>query len=151
VILTSHHSRVELSALQGELGLDEPFIGEDGAVLSFPNGYFAWPPRVAHPRRELIEFRPASVETAIDTLMWLYRVSGDSPLLVGVGVSNGDRPLLQHVDVPVVVRDPTVDQRELRMEFPDAYLTPSTGLNGWSEALLSASPPGKDGGLAGAS
>lgn len=139
VILTSHHSRAELSTLQYELGLDEPFIAEGGAVLSVPNGYFEWQPRLTVPKREAIAFDPPSIEAAIDTLMWLYRVSGDSPLLVGVGVSKHDQPLLQHVDVPVVIRDPSTDQRELRSQFPDAYVTPSTGLTGWSEALLGVS------------
>jgi predicted mannosyl-3-phosphoglycerate phosphatase (HAD superfamily) len=139
VILTSPHSRTELESLQHALALDEPFIAEAGGVLSIPSGYFTWQPRLAQPRREVLEFHPPSIAAAIDTLMWFYRVSGDSPLLVGVGTSKDDQPLLRHVDIPVLIRNPSVDQRPLRSQFPDAYVTPSTGLDGWNEALVGVS------------
>jgi predicted mannosyl-3-phosphoglycerate phosphatase (HAD superfamily) len=141
VILTSYHPRAELLAVQEELGLDEPFIAENGAALGVPRGYFARLPQVSTPngRWEIIDLDPPSVEDAIEMLMWLYRVSGDSPLLVGVGSSWKDHLLLRHVDVPVLVNNPSEDQRQLRAHFPDAYLTSSPGPYGWSEAILGSS------------
>jgi hypothetical protein len=47
--------------------------------------------------------------------------------------------MLRHVDVPVLIRNPSFDQRRLRLQFPDAYVTASTGIDGWSEALLGVS------------
>jgi predicted mannosyl-3-phosphoglycerate phosphatase (HAD superfamily) len=140
VILTSHHRIDELLALQREYGLHEPFIAESGRWLYIPRRYFPRLPPLSNAdgEWEVIEFAPASVEEAIDMLMWLYRISGDSPLLVGLGVSWNDRSLLRHVDVPVVVRSEAVDQRQLRDHFPDAYVTSLAGPHGWREAILGA-------------
>lgn len=142
VVLTSYHSRSELIELQHQLGLDEPFIAENGAVVGVPHGYFDRLPHLAAPAGDwdVLMLNPPSIEEAIEVLMWLYRVSGDSPLLVGVGASWRDHLLLRHVDVPVLVRNPLFDQRQLRLQFPDAYVTSSVGLGGWSEAILGVSP-----------
>jgi predicted mannosyl-3-phosphoglycerate phosphatase (HAD superfamily) len=139
-ILTSHHDATELMAIQRELGLREPFIAELGRVLYVPRERFNL---VAQPARgigdwDVFEFSPASVADAIETLMWLYRVSGDSPLLVGVGASWSDRSLLRHVDVPVVIPSDRPDHRQLRVHFPHAYVTAASGPGGWREAMLGA-------------
>jgi hypothetical protein len=97
---------------------------------------------------EMVEFVPPSIEDAIDMLIWLYRVSGDSPLLVGVGASWNDHLLLRHVDVPVLVKSASIDQHRLRSEFPEAYVTSSTGLSGWREAILGARRADADGNTA---
>lgn len=143
VILASHHSRVELAVVQEDLGIVAPFIAEDGAALCVPRGYFARLPRLstASGAWDLIEFHPPSLGDAIEMLMWLYRISGESPLLVGVGSSWRDHQLLRHVDVPVVVRNPGVDQQALCAQFPDAYVTSATGPVGWSEAMLGVGQP----------
>jgi len=142
VVLTSYHSRIELIDLQHQLGLDGPFIGENGAVVGVPHGYFDRLPHLAAPVGDwdVLTLTPPSIEEAIEVLMWLYRVSGDSPLLVGVGASWRDHLLLRHVDVPVLVRNPLLDQRQLLQHFPDAYVTSSIGLGGWLEAILGVSP-----------
>jgi predicted mannosyl-3-phosphoglycerate phosphatase (HAD superfamily) len=138
VVLTSHHPPAELIGLQRELAIREPFIADTGRYLYIPRGYFGRLPNLSGTSGdwEVFEFTPASVEEAIELLMWLFRVSGDSPLLIGVGASWRDHLLLRHVDVPVLVRNPHVDQSQLRVRFPDAYITASTGIGGWREALL---------------
>ena len=88
------------------------------------------------PEWEVLELNPPSIEQGVESLMWFYRVSGDSPLLVGIGVSQVDRSLLRHVDVPVVIRSSVTDQRLLCAEFPQAYLTRAVGPSGWTEAIL---------------
>jgi predicted mannosyl-3-phosphoglycerate phosphatase (HAD superfamily) len=142
-ILTSHHGAAELMAIQRELGLREPFIAELGRVLFVPRGYFSKLEGDAQRADdwEIFEFTPPSVEEAIETLMWLYRVSGDSPLLVGVGASWNDRSLLRHVDVPVVISTEASEQRQLREHFPDAYVTTASGPGGWREAILGGDSP----------
>ena len=146
VILTSHHSCGELAAIQEEIGIQEPFITGSGKSLCVPKGYFTRLPALSEVDGswEVIEFDPPSVEDAIEMLMWLYRVAGNSPLLVGVGTSWRDHLLLRHVDVPVVIRNPAIDQRELRAHFPQAFVTSLTGPDGWIEALLGVSLPGVD-------
>jgi len=138
VVLTSYHSRAEIALMADELGIVEPFIAENGKVLGVPKGYFARLPELStvSGRWAVIEFAPPAIEDAIEMLMWLYRVSGDSPLLVGIGVSWSDHLLLRHVDVPVVVKNPALDQRELRAHFPQAYVTAAAGPAGWDEAVL---------------
>ena len=136
-VLTSHHSASELMAIQRELGLREPFIAELGRGLYVPRGRFTQLAGATDPGEwQVFEFSPPSVEDAIETLMWLYRVAGDSPLLVGVGASWNDRSLLRHVDVPVVIAAETVEQRQLREHFPHAYVTTASGPDGWREAIL---------------
>lgn len=146
VVLVSHHSREELAATVDELGIEAPFIADNGAALCVPKGYFARLPQLSEVRGrwEVIEFRPPSLEDAIEMLMWLYRLAGDSPLLVGVGAAWVDHLFLRHVDVAVVVKSPHVDQRQLRSQFPEAYVTSATGPSGWNEAILGVRPTGAD-------
>ncbi len=69
-------------------------------------------------------------------LISLYRLHGDSVLVVGLGDDWADRVLLRAVDVPVVVRNVGIDQRRLLKRLPAAYLTHAAGPAGWSEAIL---------------
>jgi mannosyl-3-phosphoglycerate phosphatase family protein len=73
---------------------------------------------------------------AIRLLISLYRLAGDGVVVVGLGDDWADRVLLQEVDVPVVVRNPAVDQRRLLRKVPAAYLTTARGPAGWSEAIV---------------
>ena len=141
VILTSYHSPGELMAVQHELQLDGPLIAGNGKALCIPTGYFARQPGLSTPVGgwKVMEFGPPEMEDAVEMLMWLYRASGDSPLLVGVGASWDDHWLLGHVDVPVIVKSSSVDQGKLRAHFPDAYVTSSAGVVGWREATLGSS------------
>ena len=141
VILASYHSPSELMTVQDQLRLDGPLIARNGRALCIPTGYFARQPGLSTPVGgwKVMEFGPPAMEGAVEMLMWLYRASGDSPLLVGVGASWDDHWLLRHVDVPVIVKNSGVDQRKLRAHFPDAYTTSSTGVMGWREATLGSS------------
>jgi predicted mannosyl-3-phosphoglycerate phosphatase (HAD superfamily) len=138
VVIASHHSPSDLMAIQRQLGMRQPFIAGSGGAVFIPRGYFDRVPELAgvSPEWEILDVAPPSVEHAIDLLLWLFRASGGSPLLVGVGVSLRDRALLQHVDVPVVINSDSVDQRTLRAEFPNAYVTRAIGPAGWREAVL---------------
>jgi predicted mannosyl-3-phosphoglycerate phosphatase (HAD superfamily) len=137
-VLASYHRPADLMAIQQELGLREPFIAELGRALYVPKGHFGdVAASASRPGNwDVFDFTPPSMEEAIDTLIWLYRVTGDSPLLVGVGASWSDRLLLRHVDVQVLIAADTVDHRQLRMHFPEAYVTTATGPDGWCEAML---------------
>jgi predicted mannosyl-3-phosphoglycerate phosphatase (HAD superfamily) len=138
VVLTSHHTADELLILQQDLGLREPFIAECGRQLHIPRGYFVHSASLSGPAAdwEMIEFSPPSVTRAVEVLMWLYRISGESPMLIGVGTSWTDHLLLAHVDIPILVRNTSFDQMPLRRRFPSACLTTATGLRGWQEAMF---------------
>ena len=118
VVIASHHSPSDLMAIQQQIGIRQPFIAGCGRVVFIPRGYFDRVPELARmsPEWEILEVAHRSVEQAIDLLLWLFRASGGSPLLVGLGVSLRDRALLRHVDVPVVINSNSVDQRTLRAE-----------------------------------
>ena len=96
---------------------------------------------------EVLELDPPSIEQAVESLMWFYRVSGDSPLLVGIGIFPADRSLLGNVDVPVVIRSRVFDQGLLSAELPQAFITKAAGPSGWAEAILGEGMqdgPGRD-------
>jgi predicted mannosyl-3-phosphoglycerate phosphatase (HAD superfamily) len=73
---------------------------------------------------------------AIRLLISLYRTCAESPVVIGVGDNWTDRVLLQEVDVPIIVRNHTVDQSGLLRKVPTAYLTDRDGPAGWVEAIL---------------
>src|SRR4051812_35693578 len=66
VVLTSYHSRRELIALEDQLGLDEPFIAENGAVVGVPHGYFDRVPYLAAAVGDwdVLTLNPPSIEEA---------------------------------------------------------------------------------------
>jgi len=138
VILTSHHRADELIALQHDLQLREPFIAGGGAQLYLPNGYFDRSRQLGQPQGDwsVIDFTPPSVADAVSMLAWLYGGTEEPLLLVGVGTDLAHCDLLRHVDVPVVIRNPLIDQDEIRRQIPDAYITASAGPRGWTEAIL---------------
>jgi mannosyl-3-phosphoglycerate phosphatase len=75
---------------------------------------------------------------AIRLLVSLYRACWDSVIVVGLGDHEADRPLLQEVDVPIIVRNEGIDQSGLLRKLPGAYVTGATGPAGWREAILGA-------------
>jgi len=74
---------------------------------------------------------------AIRTLKGLYRQAWGEVLTVGLGDSLNDLFLLQEVDVPIVVQNPSggMTARLLR-QVPVARLTEAAGPRGWNEAIL---------------
>jgi predicted mannosyl-3-phosphoglycerate phosphatase (HAD superfamily) len=137
VVLVSHHDGEALRTIQEELMLREPFIAGNGAALHVPAGYFEgnttgngadeW---------QVIGFDHPSIDRALAVLIEMYTRGQQQMLLIGIGVDRDHCALLRRVDVPIVVRQPHLDDSDLRMLLPGAYLTTATGASGWAEALL---------------
>ncbi len=72
---------------------------------------------------------------AVRALAKLYAQQGGSPTTIGLGDGLNDVPLLQQVDIPVVIRSAQSD--EIHRLLPAATITAMRGPAGWSEALLS--------------
>lgn len=72
---------------------------------------------------------------AVRLLTSLFRRSaGGRVTTVGLGDGLNDIPLLEAVDVPVVVRSADVD--EILQQVPDALVAEHKGPRGWSDAVL---------------
>jgi hypothetical protein len=125
---------------QQALALRHPFISDGGAALHIPDGYFD----------ALLGLRPAtsdwhvveiakngprpSFATAIKLLLGLFWARRSDGLVVSVTDRHPD--LLVAADVPIVVRNPAIDQRDLCHSVPAAYVTNATGCAGWAEGIL---------------
>lgn len=70
--------------------------------------------------------------TAVQALARLYAQEG-SPTTIGLGDGLNDVPLLQQVDVPVIIR--SAQSNELICLVPGATVTAKRGPAGWAEAL----------------
>jgi predicted mannosyl-3-phosphoglycerate phosphatase (HAD superfamily) len=140
VVLFSDAGASEVKALQRELGLQHPFICEGGAALWVPRHYFPELPRLGEPsgKRDVVRFQsPYNSGQAIRLLISLYRACcPGSVVVVGLGDDWADRDMLREVDVPVIVRNDTIDQARLIRKLPAAYVTKAAGPAGWSEAIL---------------
>jgi mannosyl-3-phosphoglycerate phosphatase len=74
---------------------------------------------------------------AIRKLKSLYAQAWGNALAVGLGDSPNDLPLLQEVDIPIVVRNPAVGATaRLLRKVPTARITSAPGPRGWNEAIL---------------
>ena len=74
---------------------------------------------------------------AIRMLRSLYVQTWGKALTVGLGDSPNDLPLLQEVDVPIVVRNPATNTgARLLRKVPLARRTSLPGPQGWNEAVL---------------
>jgi mannosyl-3-phosphoglycerate phosphatase family protein len=73
---------------------------------------------------------------AVRLLIALYRSRGLPTIVVGVGDDWNDRALLREADVPIVVRNHSLDQTQLLRKVPTAYFTEAAGPAGWSEAII---------------
>jgi predicted mannosyl-3-phosphoglycerate phosphatase (HAD superfamily) len=144
VVLAGTGPAEALVALQDQLGLLHPFVCRDTAEIHIPRGYFSHPsvPRPATRTWEVIEIGPCESQArAVRLLRSLYRSWNDHVILIGLGDDWSDRFLLQEVDVPIVVRNETVDQVALIQQLPHAFVTRESGPAGWAEAILGASIP----------
>ena len=59
---------------------------------------------------------------------------GRTPLTVGLGDSENDAPLLDAVDIPVII--PHAGGGHIAQGFPNARHAPHPGSRGWNEAVL---------------
>ena len=64
-------------------------------------------------------------------LYWPRREEG-----IVVGLSDRNVEVLRHADVPIIIRNPELDQTPLREELPQAYCTEAAGSEGWVEAIV---------------
>jgi predicted mannosyl-3-phosphoglycerate phosphatase (HAD superfamily) len=147
LVLCSGRSAAELRALQREIGIRHPFISDGGAALHIPAGYFCLGAdasaeaagtiaNTADDSYETIDFGVRRLGHAVRLLIALFRTCPVPPLLVGIGFEWRDRVLLREVDIPVVIRDATVDQSALLRNIPNAYLTIACGDNGLAEVVF---------------
>ena len=136
VVLVADEGADCILALQRDSGLRHPFICDGGQSLYIPRGYF---PGFDH------VFVPCPLGDAVRLLVSLFRASFPDPVIVGLGDDWADLSLLGEVDVPVIVRNPAVDQRRLQRVLPQAYVTSVAGPAGWCEAILGRETVGTTG------
>jgi mannosyl-3-phosphoglycerate phosphatase len=72
---------------------------------------------------------------AVDQLLAWYRRSRRNLVSVGLGDSPNDFPMLERVDIPVLVRS-SRKYPDLKMRIPDIRITRLTGAAGWNAAVL---------------
>lgn len=132
VVLSSSRPGAEVRALQRELGIRHPFISDGGAALHIPHGYFCGTVLDAgEDGFETIDFGVRRLGHAVRLLVALFRSCPVPPVVVGIGFEWRDRVLLREVDVPIVLRDPGLDQSTLVRNVPHAFVT-----DGWNDARL---------------
>lgn len=146
LVLYSSRRAVELRALQRALGIREPFIASGGAELHIPQGYFCPSADTSGEAASIAGDLPDEYETidfgvprpghAIRLLIALFRTCPVVPRVVGIGFEWRDRVLLREVDVPVVIRDPAVDQSGLLRNVPHAYVADTRGDVSLAEVVL---------------
>jgi len=136
LVLCSARGAEKLRALQRSLGICHPFISDGGAALHIPSGYFCGAAGDGPCEMETIDFGVRRLGHAVRLLVALYRTSSIAPLVVGIGYDWRDRVLLREVDVPIVLREPGVDQSGLLRNVPQAYVTEAPGGDGMIEVLL---------------
>jgi hypothetical protein len=140
LILASTMSARSMAEWQRALRIRHPFISDSGAALHIPGGYF----------EALLGFQSVtddwhvvevarsgpdpSFTTAIRVLLGLFWTRRSDGLVVAV--TDRHRDLLTAADVPIIVRNPVLDQRDLRRCVPAAYVTNATGCAGWAEGIL---------------
>lgn len=137
LVLCSSRSAAELRALQRDLRIRHPFISDGGALVHIPRGYYCGTfPSGTPDDMETIDFGVRRLGHAVRLIVSLYRASPVAPLVVGIGYDWRDRVLLREVDVPVIIRDPELDQAALLRNIPQAYLTAASGSRGLAEVVL---------------
>jgi mannosyl-3-phosphoglycerate phosphatase len=74
---------------------------------------------------------------AIRKLRSLYEQAWGKVLAVGLGDSPNDLPLLQEVDIPIIVRNPAIGaSAKLLRKVPTARISNAAGPRGWNEMML---------------
>lgn len=77
---------------------------------------------------------PPDFSRALQLLVRLYWSRREDGIVVGL--SERDEELLRSADVPIIIRNPRIDQAALREALPQAYCTEATGSAGWVEAIV---------------
>lgn len=138
VVLCTEQGPEEVIEFQRELGVRHPFICQRGAALHIPRGFFCGLPADGpeDAEWEVIDYGTPRLAHAVRLVTTLYRATGATPHIVGIGEEWRDRALLHEVDAPVVVRNSAFDQSRLVRNVPTAYVTEAEGSQGWIEAIL---------------
>jgi predicted mannosyl-3-phosphoglycerate phosphatase (HAD superfamily) len=136
LVLCSGRPAADVRGLQRQVGIRHPFISDGGAVLHIPDGYFCGTAGGADDGFETIDFGVRRLGHAVRLVIALFRTRPVAPLVVGIGFDWRDRVLLREVDVPVVIRDPAIDQSALLRNVPNAYLTEACGDDGLAEVIF---------------
>jgi mannosyl-3-phosphoglycerate phosphatase len=76
---------------------------------------------------------------AVALLLTCYRASGDDLLAIGLGDQRNDFPLLEQVDIPILIRQPEGDYAP-GFTAPGLLHSDRVGPAGWNEMLLSLLP-----------
>jgi mannosyl-3-phosphoglycerate phosphatase family protein len=73
---------------------------------------------------------------AVTALRAMYGERGDGVVMVGLGDSSNDIPMLRAVEYPVIVRNGTAEAAtRLARDVPAATVTQAPGPEGWAEAI----------------
>lgn len=130
------HLPLEQAALAARREFDEPFILEsgDGAELTQEIEKLGF----HHTKGEFHHLMGNSDKgKAVRILLELYRRQYGAVISVGLGDSPNDAPMLDAVDIPVLVRLPDGEHHpEVRLNNPRAQLCRGVGPEGWNEAVL---------------
>jgi len=139
VVLVSTGPAQDILVAQTSLGVREPFICGGGRLLYVPVEYFGDLGTVGVRRDQwrVVEFpAPDDRGAAVCLLVSLYRMSNEEIVVAGLGRESADSVVLQHVEVPIVVRHDRIDQTVLMRELPSAHRTSAEALSGWVEAVF---------------
>jgi predicted mannosyl-3-phosphoglycerate phosphatase (HAD superfamily) len=139
VVLLSPGPASSLLSIQSSVGLRVPFICSGGSEIHLPVGHVDgartlragsdWSVVELGRRDDVVGFCRA-IDVLVQ-LLWRRREDG-----MVVGVSDRDSTILGCADVPILVRNPELDQKPLRQQFPKVYYTNASGAAGWTEAIL---------------
>jgi predicted mannosyl-3-phosphoglycerate phosphatase (HAD superfamily) len=136
VVLVSAGSPQEILMAQDSIGMREPFVCGERALLYIPSHQRDGTTSTHNGWRVVETDERRDPGRAIRLLISLYRACNNEVVLVGLGRDEHDCELLREVDVPIVVRHDRIDQVDVLREIPSAYLTSAQGSEGWLEAVL---------------
>ena len=137
LVLVSASAATDVHRVQRHLHIAEPFVCDGGAAVHVPCTCF-WNLQAHDAGNDGCESFGSTLRTGRPRSILCATCSSLSHdvVTIGIGCDLDDYGVLSSVDVPVVVRDPLKNQRELLRHVAGAYLTNATGIEGWSEALV---------------
>jgi predicted mannosyl-3-phosphoglycerate phosphatase (HAD superfamily) len=140
IVFVASSAAREPERIQREFGIVHPYLSDSGATLHIPHGYFEGGDAGSGKDWEMMTFVARDVgfdaPSGLQFLLRAYRAYQSEILAIGFGVTSSDRFVLEHVDVPIIVRNRNIGQSQLHTSFPDAFVTHSEGPLGWAEAIL---------------
>ncbi len=124
------------AALARRREFDEPFVLEGpGEALAIEAMAEARGLRVTRGGRFFHLTGPSDKGAAVRRLVGLYARTIEGPLTAALGDSGNDRPMLEAVDIPVLVARPD-GSHDPAIDLPGLRRTPGAGPTGWNAAVL---------------